>query len=339
MLPCMEYAIDELESLAHRALVRSGVSESNGACVAAALMAAELDDLPSHGLSRVAYYADQAAAGKVDGHAVPVVKASGAVVQVDARTGFAYPAIEAGLGPAVAAAECHGIAALSINHSHHLGVAGHPVERMARRGMMALAFGNAPASIAPWGGKRPLFGTDPIAFAAPRSATDPLVIDLSVSRVARGRIMLAQRRGETIPEDWALDGDGQPTTDANAAMAGSVRPMGDAKGAALGLMVELLAGALTGASFAWEASSLFDAEGEPPDLGQLFILLNPAFFPSGRSLNERVEAMIAAIAEERGARLPGARRLAARAQRRQALDIDERILRDLVQRAGSTERQ
>jgi len=332
----MHCSIPHLESLACAALERSGARPDNARSVVRALIAAELDDLPSHGLSRVAYYADQTAAGKVDGQASPAVSQSGSVVGVDAHTGFAYPAIEAGMPSAVAAARDQGIAALGIHRSHHFGVAGHHVEAMARQGIVALGFGNAPAAIAPWGGKRPLFGTDPIAFAAPRVSADPLVIDLSVSRVARGKVMMAQRTGEAIPPDWALDRDGQPTTDPAEAMAGSVRPMGDAKGAALALMVELLAAGLTGASFAYEASSLFDAEGEPPRLGQLFVLLDPGFFAGGDDFASRVEAMLTTMAAEPGVRLPGERRLAARYGHHQTIDLDAAILADLEQRAGSS---
>ena len=330
----MQCTVPAAESLARRVLEGVGVRADNAASVARALMAAELDDLPSHGLARVAYYADQAAAGKVDGRATPTLTTQGAVVRVDAATGFAYPAIEAGLKPAVDQARTHGIAALGVANSHHFGVAGHHVEAMARQGMVALGFGNAPASIAPWGGKRPLFGTDPIAFGAPRAGDDPLVIDLSVSRVARGKVMMAQRTGESIPDDWALDRDGQPTTDPAAAMAGSVRPMGDAKGAALALMVELLSAGLTGSSFAYEASSLFDAEGDPPRLGQLFIAMDPRFFGAGEGFIERLEAMLAMMADEPGVRLPGVRRLTARQSHAETINIDETILADLERRAG-----
>ncbi|RZU98307.1 Ldh family oxidoreductase [Spiribacter vilamensis] len=330
----MQCTVPVAESLARRVLQEAGASRDNAASVVRALMAAELDDLPSHGLARVAYYADQVAAGKVDGRATPSLTEQGAVVRVDAATGFAYPAIEAGIAPAVEQARSHGIAALGVANSHHFGVAGHHVEAMARQGMVALGFGNAPASIAPWGGKRPLFGTDPIAFAAPRAGSDPLVIDLSVSRVARGKVMMAQRTGESIPDDWALDRDGQPTTDPTAAMAGSVRPMGDAKGAALALMVELLSAGLTGSSFAYEASSLFNAEGDPPRLGQLFIVMDPRFFGAGDGFVDRVEAMLAMMVEEPGVRLPGARRLAARQSNAKMIDIDETILADLERRAG-----
>jgi (2R)-3-sulfolactate dehydrogenase (NADP+) len=256
------------------------------------------------------------------------------VVRVDAGTGFAYPALDAGFQPLLTQARRHGIAAVAITNSHHFGVAGHFVERLADQGLVGLGFGNAPAAIAPWGGKRPLFGTDPIAFAAPRTGEAPLVVDLSVSRVARGKIMMAQRRGDPIPEGWAIDAEGRATTDADAAMAGSVLPMGEAKGAALALMVELLAAGLTGSSFAYEASSLFDAEGPAPRLGQFFIAIDPAFFQAGAGFADRVGQMCAMIEDQPEARLPGARRLAARGEATTHIDVGEAILADLQKRVG-----
>lgn len=329
--------IDSARSLAAAALERAGTSPENAASVAEALVAAERDAIASHGLSRVAFYADQVAAGKVAGQATPAVDPRGAVVRVDAGTGFAYPALDAGIQPLITQAQRYGIAAVAITNSHHFGVAGHFVERLAEQGLVGLGFGNAPAAIAPWGGNRPLFGTDPIAFAAPRGDAPPLVVDLSVSRVARGKIMMAQRRGDPIPEGWAIDAEGRPTTDADAAMTGSVLPMGEAKGAALALMVELLAAGLTGSSFAYEASSLFDAEGPAPRLGQLFIAIDPAFFQAGAGFGDRVDAMCAMIADQPDARLPGARRLAARDDAQTQIDVGEAILADLQRRAGHTD--
>ena len=152
------------------------------------------------------------------------------------------------------------------------------VERLAQAGMVALFFANAPAAMAPWGGKRALFGTDPIAFACPLPDHAPIVVDMSLSKVARGHILAAIQKGEPIPEGWALDADGKPTTDAKAALAGTMVPLGDAKGTALALMVELLAAGLTGANFAHEASSFLDAEGPPPGTGQLIIAIDASAF-------------------------------------------------------------
>jgi (2R)-3-sulfolactate dehydrogenase (NADP+) len=225
---------------------------------------------------------------------------------------------------------------MAVANSHHFGMAGFHVEQPARRGLVALAFGNSPAAIAPWGGGKPLFGTNPIAFACPRLRGEPpLVIDLSLSKVARGKVMLAAQRGEPIPEGWALDAEGRPTTDAKAALAGAMLPMGEAKGAALVMMVEILAAALTGSHFGHEASSFFDSAGGPPRVGQFFLLVDPARF-GGDGFGARVEELCAAILAQPGTRIPGGRRLELRARaEREGIDVPDALHAELVRRAGA----
>ncbi|MGQ9369403.1 Ldh family oxidoreductase [Azospirillum sp. ST 5-10] len=331
------FPLEHLRDLTVRALAAAGTGEAAAAAVADALVAAEADGQAGHGLSRVASYADQAASGKVAGHAEPVVtrRAPGAVL-ADACDGFAYPAIRQGLAVAAEAARETGVAALAVANSHHFGMAGYHVEGPARAGLVALAFGNSPAAIPPWGGARALFGTNPVAFAAPRAGGEPLVIDLSLSKVARGKIMVAAREGRPIPEGWALDADGRPTSDAKAALAGSMLPMGDAKGAALVLMVEVLATCLTGARFGYEASSFFDAEGPPPRVGQLFLLLDPAAFGADGGFARRVAVLCEAILAQPGTRLPGERRYESRrAARESGVVVADAVYADLRRRAGA----
>jgi (2R)-3-sulfolactate dehydrogenase (NADP+) len=251
------------------------------------------------------------------------VERDGAVIRVDAGFGLAFAAIEAGAQAARDVVRDLGVAVVSVTHSHHFGVAGQAVEPFARQGLIALALANAPAAMAPWGGNRALYGTNPIAFAAPRLQGDPLLIDLSLSHVARGKVMLAQKSGQPIPEGWALDAAGHPTTDADAAMAGTMLPSGGAKGAALALMVELLTAGLAGANFAYQASSLFDDKGPAPDLAHFILVLDPARFAPGFA--ERAEAMFAAIEAQEGARLPGARRMSERAARAHQIEISQAL--------------
>jgi len=325
----------ELQALVVGILTASRTSPENAGLVAEALIAAEADGVPSHGLSRVAFYADQAMSGKVDGHARPEVRQlAPAALFVDARDGFARPAIVAGVERGTRLAEETGVAAIAVGHSHHFGVAGFHVEQIAERGLIVLACGNTPAAIAPWGGTTPLYGTNPLAFACPRRGKAPLVIDLSLSRVARGKIMLAKRRGEPIPDDWALDAAGHPTTDAAAALSGTLLPIAGAKGAALALMVEILAAALTGSHFGYEASSFFDADGPPPRVGQFFILLDPRRV-GHPSFGDRVEHLLDAITAQPGARLPGERRLTARAHARaHGVSVPADVLNDLLARVS-----
>jgi (2R)-3-sulfolactate dehydrogenase (NADP+) len=302
----------EIERLARRALENAGTAAAAAASVANALARVEADGLASHGLARIPAYCAQVRSGKVDGRAEPkLVPLGPSGARVDAGFGFAFPALDLAIEAAVERAGKTCAAAVAVTRSHHFGVAGHHVERVAERGLIGLIVGNSPGGIAPWGGRRALLGTNPIAFACPRRDAPPLVIDVSLAKVARGKVMLAAQRGEPIPGDWALDAEGQPTTDAKAALAGTMLPSGDAKGAALALMVEILAAALTGANFAAEASSFFDDEGAPPGVGQCLIALDPGPFSDGRFL-DRLEVLLGMIAAEPGARLPGARRLALR---------------------------
>ena len=297
----------------------AGMPENLARPAAHALVLAEQEGLPSHGLARVPFYAAQMRAGKVQAQAEPDIMIDGAVIRVDAQYGLAFGAIEAGAHAARDVARKLGVAVVSVTHSHHFGVAGQAVEPFAREGLIALALANAPAAMAPWGGNRALYGTNPIAFAAPRKSGAPLVIDLSLSHVARGKVMLAQKAGTPIPEGWALDVHGNPTTDPDAAMAGTMLPSGGAKGAALALMVELLTAGLAGANFAYEASSLFDDKGPAPDLAHFILVLDPTRFAPG--FTDRAEAMFAAIEAQDGARLPGARRMSERLGRENAIEV------------------
>jgi (2R)-3-sulfolactate dehydrogenase (NADP+) len=324
---------EALHDLAARILVAAGTAPEIAEVVAGALIAAELDGIASHGLSRLPFYADQVRSGKVDGRAVPEVsRPASAFVRVDARSGFAFPAIEAGLEAADDIVGATGIVAVAIGNSHHCGVAGHHVERLAAKELVGILFANTPAAMAPWGGSTALYGTNPIAFACPRKEQPPLVLDLSMSVVARGKVVAAAQKGEPIPENWAFDAEGRPTRDAKAALGGTMAPIGGAKGAALALMVELLAAGLCGAHFGFEAASFFDAEGPPPHVGQFFLILDPSLAPG---FVERVETLCAAIAADAGARLPGARRLEARARlARDGIPVAEKLYAELVSRAG-----
>jgi (2R)-3-sulfolactate dehydrogenase (NADP+) len=232
-----------------------------------------------------------------------------AALDIDAKHGFAYPAIDRALDILPGLAGANGIACAAIRRSHHCGAAGHPVEKLAQAGLLALMFANGPAAMAPWGGSKPVFGTNPIAFACPLPDADPIVVDLSLSKVARGNLLNAKQKGEPIPQGWALDAEGRPTTDPVAALAGTMVPLGDAKGTALALMVELLAAGLTGSNYAAEASSFFDAEGPPPGTGQFLIAIDPTTFAGGIA---RFGVLARMVEEQSGARLPGARRLTAR---------------------------
>ncbi len=320
---------DEAHALIVDTLIRCRTSRPNAEAVARALVGAELAGQSGHGLRRLAAYAAQAQSGKVDGMAVASAEwTRPGALAVDAAHGFAFPALELAVARLPEAARSQGIAMAGIRRSHHAGVAGLVVEALAAEGLVALMVANAPAAMAPWGSARPLFGTNPIAFAAPVAGGDPVVIDISLSKVARGKIMAANQKGQPIPGGWALDADGRPTTDAAAALDGTMIAMGDAKGAALALMVEMLSAGLTGANYAFEATSYFDAEGAPPGTGQNLIVIDPEAFGAGAA--ERFALLAGLIETTDGARLPGRRRQALRTELAAAgIAVDNDLLRQI----------
>jgi (2R)-3-sulfolactate dehydrogenase (NADP+) len=319
-------SLADAETLVAETLVRCRTREDNARSVARALVRAEADGLKGHGLSRVPSYAAQAKAGKVDGFATPeVTRPRAALLSIDAANGFAFPALDAAIAALPETTRKTGVAAAAIHRSHHCGAAGHAVEALAGAGLVAMMFANTPAAIAPWGGSRGVFGTNPIAFACPVPDHAPIVVDMALSKVPRGSLLAAKQRGESVPEGWALDAEGRATTDPAAGLAGTMVPLGDAKGVALALMIELLAAGLTGANFAAEASSFLDAKGPPPGTGQLIVTFDPSAF--GANGTARFAVLAQMIEDQPGARLPGKRRLAARtAATRDGLTVSDAFL-------------
>lgn len=326
----------ELERLMQAALRASGATEGMAAATARALATAELEGLASHGASRVPQYCGHLRNGRATGSAVPrVSRDSRAACVVDAGGGLAFHALEVGVAEATRRAAEFGVAFVAIANSNHFGVAAYHAEPLARAGLVGIAMGNSPAAMPAWGGKRALFGTNPIAAAFPRRGADALSIDLSLSAVARGRIMLAAKKGEPIPEGWALDADGRPTTDAKAALEGSMLPAGGVKGAMLALVVELLVAALSGSAFGYESDSFFTDEGRPTRIGQALLAIDPRALAGEAVYLERVESLIAAMTEDPEVRLPGARRRSnAERARREGLDVPAELLARIRALAG-----
>jgi len=325
----------ELEHLAVAALQAAGAAPHQAEPTARALLASEAQGLPSHGLSRVAMYASHLRTGRVHGQAQPTIAAARASsVLVDAADGFAFPACALAVQEAIARARQTGIAIGAVTNSHHFGAAAWHLEPVAEAHMVGLAFGNSPAAMPCAGGKRALLGTNPIAAVFPRSKAAPVVIDLSLSEVARGKLMVAANQGKPIPLGWALDQDGKPTTDAAAGLQGCMLPFGSAqggaKGALLALMVELLVISLTGAHFGAEADSFFETEGNRPRIGQVFLVINPDALAGGSIYAERIEALITAMLADTGTRVPGAQRAARQAAaQQQGLNIPDALLQTL----------
>ena len=303
-------SLKHLNALVQAALKRAGASDETAAATAAALVSAEAQGLASHGLSRVAQYATHLRNGRADGTASPrVVNATAAACLVDAGSGLAFAACALAVREAIARAKVNGVAFVGVTNSHHFGAAALHLVPATDAGLVALAFSNSPAAMPMHGGRRALFGTNPIAAAFPRRGKPPLVVDLSLSEVARGKLMVAAKKGESIPLGWALDSEGRPTTDPNAGLTGMMVPAGGVKGAMLALVVELLCCALTGAAFGFEADSFFVDDGNRPRIGQAFIVIDPAALAGRDVYLDRVETLVTAILVDDGVRLPGARRM------------------------------
>ena len=327
-------AVDELRGLVQSALQAAGASPAMAAATARALVLAESQGLGSHGLSRVAQYATHLRNGRVDPAAVPRVAAQrGGAVQIDAGEGLAFAACELAVQEAISRAREHGVAFAGVTNSHHCGVVVDHLRPVAAAGMVGLGFANSPAAMPAAGGKHPIFGTNPVAAVFPRRGADPLMIDLSLSEAARGKVMVAAKKGEAIPPGWALDAEGRPTTDAKAALEGSMLPLGavsSPKGAMLALVVELLVTALIGAQYGFEASSFFVDEGNRPRIGQAFIVVDPGALAGSSHYLDRVEVLVAEMLKDDGVRLPGARREALRRKAEsEGLEVAEVVLASL----------
>ena len=324
-------SLEHLNRLGAAALADAGAGAEMAEITAAALVAAEAQGLASHGLSRVPQYAAHLRHGRVNGAAQPaVVRAKPAACLVDAQEGLAFPACALAVREAMRAAREGGAAFAGVANSHHFGVAAYHLEPVAAAGMVGLAFGNSPAAMPAWGGRRALFGTNPIAAVFPRRTEPPLTIDLSLSEVARGKLMVAAREGRAIPQGWALDKDGNPTTDPRAGLEGMMLPAGGSKGAMLALMVELLCCALTGSAFGFEADSFFTDAGNRPRLGQAFLVIDPDALAGREAFYERLETLVAMMLLDPEVRLPGYRRLAlARQAAAEGIEVPEALAAQL----------
>jgi delta1-piperideine-2-carboxylate reductase len=331
--------LEQVHALALQVLCAQGVSEPQAHAIADTITAAERDDCKSHGLFRLPGYVSSVRSGKVTPDAVPRVhELARAVVQVDGQNGFAPLALRIGCAPLAEKARHHGIAALAVTRIYHFAALWPEVEALAEQGLVAFAFTAAMSYVAPAGGRKPLYGTNPMAFAWPRSGHPPLVFDQASSASARGEIQLHLRDGVPIPAGWAIDAEGHATTDPAAALAGAQLPFGGYKGAAIALMIELLAGALIGEVFSFEASALDNSDGGPPVGGELIIALDPARYVRHGDRQEQLahaERLFAHILAQEGTRLPSDRRYAARQQTTmQGITIPWTLYEQLRQLAG-----
>ena len=307
-----QLTIDHLQQQIKAELEAAGATSAMAESTARALALAQAQGHVGHGLSRVAQYVTQLKNGRVNGQAQPTIKhQKGATLVIDADEGLAFPACDLAISEGIKVARAQGVALVGITNSHHCGVMVNHLRAAGDAGMIGLAFSNSPAAMPAPGGRKPLFGTNPIAALFPRKDKLPVCIDLSLSEVARGKVMFAAQNGQSIPAGWAVDQNGQPTTDAQAALAGAMLPIGaltSHKGALLAMVVELLVTTLVGANFGFQADSFVEAEGNRPRLGQLFILIDPGAMAGHAFYYSHLERLLTEMLEDPEVRLPGYRR-------------------------------
>lgn len=329
--------VEPLRARVEAILARHGLSALQAAALARVITAGERDACRSHGLYRIDGVLRTVAAGKVNPAARPKLAPAegGAIVRVDAAHGFAPAAFELGLPALVEAARRNGLAALVINDCTHFSALWPEVEAIAGHDLAGLALCPSYATVAPAGGNGPLLGTNPFAFAWPRPAQAPYVFDFATSIVARGEIELHRRAGKTLPEGWAVDRDGVPTSDPEAALAGAMLPFGGHKGSAIATMIELMAGIMIGDLTSPEVLEKLGTTTLAPMHGELVLAFSPQAFSAGRGGDPfaRAEILFEAILGQ-GARLPSQRRFAARAQAERsgiALSSDELAMLDRLE--------
>lgn len=297
----MKVFVSEIEDVAKAAMIAHGAGAWQAGEVARAVARAEAFGNVICGLYYLESYCSQLVTGRVDGQVDPVVsRPKGGQVIADARFGFAQPAFSRGLPQAIEAARENGVATLAIAHAHTCTSLGFFTEQISAAGLVGIGFTNASPVVAPPNGNKAVIGTNPISMSIPDGG---MHWDFSTSAVALGKITMAKAAGEKIPLGWAVDADGKPTTDPEAALKGALVSAGGYKGWGFGLMAEVLAAGMTGSVNSLDVSGLKLPDGKPHDLGQFYILMEP-----GADFAARLSRVARAVAEQDGARIPGQNR-------------------------------
>ena len=302
-------SLDEAYQIAYDCMKANGCNHDNAAALAQTMTAAERDLCHAHGLFRLPGYAASLKSGKVKGDASPIIKKiAPAVLQLDANNGYAPLALQTGIPPLADCAKKNGIAAMSLIRVHHFAALWMEIEALANLGLAAFAFTAYTPAVAPSGGCKPFFGTNPMAFGWPRTDKPPMVFDQASAAMARGEVMIAARDGKTLPEGVGITKDGQPTTDPNEVLSGAMLTFGGYKGASIALMIELLVGPLLGEHASFEAARNDNNDGGPPQGGELLIAIDPTKFGHSSDPYEHAERLFEELLSQPGTRLPAERR-------------------------------
>ncbi|MCP4206218.1 MAG: Ldh family oxidoreductase [Shimia sp.] len=338
MTEMVKVALEEVRQLSVRTLSRVGYSERHAVAIAEMLFQCQRDDCQSHGLFRLLMCHQTMKAGKVDGHATPQIYPSdGAIVRVDARNAMSLLAVNETMPLLIEKARKFGMAAMTVNKCFHFSALWPEVERLSEKGLAGLSMVPSHSWVAPAGGKRGVLGTNPLAFSWPRAGKDPFTFDFATSGFARGEIELYLRAGKPLPEGVAVDAEGNPTTDPQAALDGAMLTFGGYKGSALSIMIELMAGPLIDDLTSTESMAFAEGQGGAPYHGQIILAFDPYHLSGGRVAENdaRAERLFADILNQ-GARLPSQRRFEARARNtaRGYVEVPRALLEELMKLGG-----
>jgi len=324
---------------------RHDVPETEAAILVESLVDANLKGVDTHGVTRLPIYLERVDEGLIDPSAeMSFEKSSSAAGILDANNGFGQVAGHRGMEKALELAKEHGVGAVGIRNSQHFGAAGYYSEMAAKEDFIGLTLTNSEPAMPPWGGYDAFFGTNPIALGVPVGTGDPILIDLSTSIVARGEIIAAAKQGDSIPEHWAVDSEGDATTDPEEALDGAVLTMAGPKGSALALIVDVLSGVLTGAGFAGRVGSMYDDFTRTANVGHFVLALNVNAFLEGERFFERIEALRGDIKsmdsrpDVKEVRLPGERRYRTqKEQKQEGIPLEDPVVRQLKDLAAEVE--
>jgi LDH2 family malate/lactate/ureidoglycolate dehydrogenase len=275
-----------------RLLAANGVPDGDAAVIAGCLVSADLRGVDTHGAARLPGYLDRVRRGLVNVRpAIEVKHITPVVATVDGDDGFGQVVATRAMAEAIEMARTFGIGMAGVRRSTHFGMAASYALQAIRAGFIGMVFTNASPGLPPWGGRTPLLGTSPLAIGAPGGRLSPFVLDMATTVAARGKIRRAQRRGESIPEGWALDAEGQPTTDPSKAMAGVMLPLGGPKGSGIAMWMDIFGGVLTGAQYGGEVRGPNDFD-RPQGTGHVFIAIQPDLFVPMEKYRERMDTLV-----------------------------------------------
>lgn len=292
MTEVKRYRPEEIHEFCCAILTNLNVPREDAQEVAGCLLQADLRGVDSHGMIRLPVYADRIRKGVVNPRPVPrIVRTDGATALLDGDNGLGAVVGSRGMEKAIARASNAGVAFVGVRHTNHFGIAAFYVQKAVRQGMIGCAASNAPPHMAPFGGRARFLGTNPLSVGIPTGKQPPLIFDASTSVVARGKVIVAAKEGKSIPSGWAIDRDGNPTTDAKAALAGSVLPFGGPKGSAISLLIDVLCGVLTGSAFALTLNTLENLEAEQ-NLGHVFVAMRTDIFLTAEDFAARMDDLL-----------------------------------------------